>query len=371
MLDGEHAADEQARALSLRLFAAGLAAAELMTAYLGLRLGLYAELAHGPATAAQLAERASIAPRYSREWLEQQAACGILTVDDPNRAAERRVYSLPAGHALALTDTESPFSIAPLVLMPIGGMSGVLPRLLELFRSGEGLPYGEYGADMRDGRAGLNKYAYLHQLPRWIADHVPDIHTGLSTRAQRIADVACGNGWSSIALARAYPHAIIHGFDLDEASILDARSNASDSGLTEQISFYQRDAGGPLRSERYNLVCIFDALHDMARPVQVLSACRTMLEQQGSLLMLEPNVSERFTAPANDTERFHYAVSVLHCLPVGMTDKPSAETGTVMRPSTVRHYAREAGFARVAVIDIGHPFYRLYRLYPGTLHTAV
>jgi 2-polyprenyl-3-methyl-5-hydroxy-6-metoxy-1,4-benzoquinol methylase len=351
-----------AQALSVRLFVAGLGAAELMTIYLGLELGLHVELATGgPATPPLLGERAGIAPRYAREWLEQQAASGILTVDDCAAAADERRYSLPAGHAEALTDPDSEFSIAPLVVLPIGGIASILPRLVAAYRTGDGLPYREYGTALRGGQAGLNKSVFAHLLPGWIARFLPEVHAALRQDGVQVADVACGSGWSSIALARTYPLARLHGLDLDVASIEDAQQNAVHAGVADRVRFSARDAADPDLTGRYQLVCIFDALHDMARPVEVLRACRGLLAPGGVVLLMEPGVGERFTAPAPDPERFQYAVSVLHCLPVGMAEQPSAATGTVMRPDTVRAYAAEAGLT-VEVIPVGHPFHRLYRL---------
>ncbi len=351
-----------AQALSVRLFMAGLGAAELMTIYLGLELGLYAELRRGgPATPPDLGDRAGIAPRYAREWLEQQAAAGILTVDDCAVAADERRYTLPAGHAEALTDPGSEFSIAPLVVLPIGGIASILPRLVAAYRAGDGLPYEEYGTALRGGQAGLNRSVFEHLLPGWIARFLPDVHAALGRDGARVADVACGSGWSSIALARTYPRARIHGLDLDAASIRDAGRNAITAGVGDRVTFSARDAADPELGGRHQLVCVFDALHDMARPVEVLRACRGLLARGGVVLLMEPGVGERFTAPAPDPERFQYAVSVLHCLPVGMAEQPSAATGTVMRPETVRSYAAQAGFA-AEVIAVGHPFHRLYRL---------
>ncbi|MFE9535772.1 class I SAM-dependent methyltransferase [Streptomyces sp. NPDC006691] len=352
-----------AQALSVRLFMAGLGAAELMTAYLGLRLGLYDVLAEGgPATAPELAERAGIAPRYAREWLEQQAAAGILLAQSGEVPAEQRVFTLPAGHAEALTDPGSLFSIAPLVLLPIGGMASVLPQLIEAFRTGEGIAYERFGPELRGGQAGLNRSVFQHQLAGWIAATLPAVHAALGGEGGVVADVACGSGYSSIALAQAYPKARVHGLDLDERSVSDARENAREAGVADRVTFEVRDAGDRDLAGRYDLVCVFDALHDMARPVEVLRSCRALLAPGGSVLLMEPNVGERFTAPASETERFQYAVSLLHCLPVGMAEQPSAATGTVMRPGTVRSYASEAGFARVRVLPVRHTFHRLYQL---------
>nr|WP_237503055.1 class I SAM-dependent methyltransferase [Streptomyces sp. SID8374] len=243
-------------------------------------------------------------------------------------------------------------------------MAAVLPQLVEAYRDRRGLPYAAYGEALRGGQAGLNRGVFEHHLPGWISRHLPDIEARLRVPGSSIADVACGSGLSTLALARMFPDAEVHGLDLDEASVRDAEANlaATDpaEGLRARVRFGAGDAGeaGPAG---HTLVCVFDALHDMSAPVDVLKACRRLLAPGGAVLLMEPSVGERFTPAAPDSERFHYAVSVLHCLPVGMSRTPSAATGTVMRPETVRTYAAEAGLD-TRVIDVGHPFHRLYRL---------
>jgi 2-polyprenyl-3-methyl-5-hydroxy-6-metoxy-1,4-benzoquinol methylase len=354
----------QARLLASRLFQASLGAAELMAAYLGIHLGLYDALATGgPSTAPMLAKRAGIGYRYAREWLEQQAACGMVEVDEVTKPTDDRLYLLPPGHAEALTDPDSLFWIAPIAMLPVGGMTHVLPKLLEAYRTGTGVPYAEYGPDFRGNQAGLNRGILLHQLARWIEKGMPYTHSRLKTGGVRVADIGCGVGWSSIALAHAYPKIFIDGFDLHEASIDDARRNAREAGVADRINFVASDAAASKSS--YALVCIFDALHDMPRPVEVLRTCRALLDDTGEALLLEPNAAEAFAAPASETERFLYAISLLHCLPVGLTEQPSAATGTVLRPAILRAYAAEAGFPTVSVVPIDHRFYRLYHLIPS------
>lgn len=361
-------AADSTQAFSLRLFGAGLASAELMTCFLGLELGLYEALRRtGPATAAQVAEAADLDARMVREWLEQQTCAGVLTVDTPDAPPENRQFALPPAHAQALLDADSPHWIAPLVVMPIGGMAAVLPQVVEAYRGRRGLPYAAYGEALRGGQAGLNRGVFEHHLPGWISRHLPDVDARLQVPGSSIADVACGSGLSTLALARMFPDAEVHGLDLDEASIRDAEANlaAADpsEGLRDRVTFLAGDAGqaGDAGAAGHTLVCVFDALHDMSAPVDVLRACRRLMAPGGAVLLMEPSVGERFAPAAPDSERFHYAVSVLHCLPVGMSQTPSAATGTVMRPDTVRAYAAEAGLD-TRVIDVGHPFHRLYRL---------
>lgn len=358
-----HQAAAQAQALSLRLFMACLGSAELMTAYLGISLGLYDALrGRGAVTPAALAALAGIDSRYAREWLEQQAAAGIIEVDDVRKAAEERSYTLPDGHAEALTNPDSPWYVAPLAVFPVGGIAGVLPKLIDAYRTGSGVAYADYGAALRGGQGGLNRSVFVNDLARWIRTTMPDVHRRLTTGG-RVADVACGSGWSSIAIARAYRMVRVDGFDLDGASVDDARVNAKEAGVADRVTFAVRDVADGLDGD-YDLVCVLDALHDMARPVEVLRACREMVRAGGAVLLMEPRVTERFTAPAKDVERFIYSVSLLHCLPSGLAEQPSAATGAVIRPPVVRDYAHRAGFADAQALPAEHTFHRLYRLRP-------
>jgi 2-polyprenyl-3-methyl-5-hydroxy-6-metoxy-1,4-benzoquinol methylase len=346
-----------------QLFQAGLAAAELTAAYLGIRLGLYEALAAGgPATAGQLSARAGIAPRYAQEWLEQQAVCGIVEVDAAHRPAEERLYLLPPAHAEVLLNADARFYMAPIALLPVGGIGRAMPQVLDAYRSGSGVSFADYGPDFRDSQAALNRPVFRHYLPEWIKTCLPELHAALQEPGCRVADVACGLGWSSIALAQTYPGARIEGFDREEDSIRLARLNARQSGVDDRVLFHQGDITGPDLHGRYRLVCIFDALHDMADPIDVLRQCHELVAADGSALLMEPNAADRFAVPTTDTERFLYAISVLHCLPVGMSEQPSAATGTLLRPDTVRAYGLEAGFRAVDVLRADHRFYRLYHL---------
>jgi 2-polyprenyl-3-methyl-5-hydroxy-6-metoxy-1,4-benzoquinol methylase len=356
-------AEGRAGALAERLFGAGLAAIDIFTVYLGLRLGLYTVLAEqGPVTSSELASSAGIAERYAQEWLEQQTVTGIVECVDRTAPADGRRYVLPAGHDVVLLDADSPACLAP-VALAAAGIAGVLPQLLEAYRTGRGVPYAAYGTDFRDGQAGFNRPAFVNLLTdEWLATGLPEISARLSRGERlRVADVACGAGWASIALARAHPAARIEGFDVDEASILDARRNAEEAGLSGQLTFEVLDAGD-LPHGRFDLVCVFEAVHDMSRPIEVLRAIRRAVADGGAVLVMDERAAETFAESEGPIEAFLYGASVLHCLPVGMSEQPSAATGTVMRTDTMRQYARAAGFADAEVLPIEHDLFRFYRL---------
>jgi 2-polyprenyl-3-methyl-5-hydroxy-6-metoxy-1,4-benzoquinol methylase len=351
---------ERRDALVERLFGATIGTLELFGVYLGHRLGLYAALAGGDTfDADDLARRAGIAPRYAREWLEQQAVAGILDAEDAENGARR--YRLPPAFADVLVEPESPFYVAPFASL-VTGIGGVLPEVVDAYRSGRGVPFSRYGADMRDGQAAINRPAFTEEMADWIAT-MPDVLARLRSDAgARIADVGCGAGWSTLALARAFPKATVEGIDLDEASINDARRNAAEAGMDDAVSFYMRDAADPATKRAYDLVCMFEALHDTPRPAEVLAALRDMLRDSGSALVADERVADSFTAPGDDLERMMYGWSITHCLPAAMVDQPADPTGTVLREPTVRDLAAQAGFASVEVLPIENDFFRFYRM---------
>ena len=349
-----------------RLFESAINMMEICCLYLGDRLGLYRTLqAIGPATAAELAGAAKIDTRYAREWLEQQAVAGVLETDATADEGMRR-YSLPAGHAEVLLDQDSLSWFAPVAQLVVG-LTGQLPALLQAFRTGEGISWSAFGPDLREGQAGQNRAAFLTLLGREWLPAIPDVHARLlADPPARVADVACGAGWSSIGIARAYPKARVDGFDLDEASIVLARANVAEAGLADRVTMAARSAGDRALAGRYDLVAIFESLHDMSAPVDVLRQVRGLLAPGGAVLAMDERVAETFTAPGDAVERVMYGFSVLCCLPCGLADKPSAATGTVMRPATLRRYALEAGYRDVEVLPIAHDLFRFYRLHAGS-----
>jgi SAM-dependent methyltransferase len=204
----------------------------------------------------------------------------------------------------------------------------------------------------------------MHLVADWLAD-IPDVDARLTDEpAARVADLACGTAWSSIAIAHAYPNVSVDAIDVDAKSIETARRNVTAAGLNDRVRPILHDVSEPGLPGRYDLVTIFEALHDMNHPVGALKTARASLAEGGSVVVADERVAEHFTAPGDELERLNYGASVLHCLAVGLLDADSAGTGTVMRPGTVRDYASQAGFGQVDVLPIEHDFWRFYRLTP-------
>jgi SAM-dependent methyltransferase len=351
-------------ALAERLVDATTHALETLSVYLGLELGLYQALADfGAATEAEVAAAAGVAARYAREWLEQQAAAGYLVCDDPEHTAEERRYRLPGGHAEVLLDADSPYHAAPLAVT-FAGVAGVLPQLLEAYRTGGGVPYPAYGQQMRRGIAALNRPMFLHELASTWLPAVPEVDRRLRANPPaRVLDLGCGLGASSVALARAYPRAQVLGVDLDQASVAEARAQAAEAGVADRATFVVGDAAQVAAEEPFDLVTIFEALHDVGDPVGTLGTARALLAADGNVLVADERVADAFSAPGDPVERFMYGWSVLHCLPATLAEHPVEATGTVLRAPTVARWAAAAGFTGFEVLPIDNPFWRFYRLH--------
>ncbi|MGH3964045.1 MAG: class I SAM-dependent methyltransferase [Pseudonocardiaceae bacterium] len=352
----------QRDALGERLFGFLLGGMELLTVQLGVQAGLYAALRRGgPASAGELAGRAGVAERYAREWLEQQATAGIVEVTAPGGPAQRR-YQLPDGHAEALLDEDSPGYLAA-AAPTLVGLTRALGEVAAAYRTGDGVAYAHFGADIRHGISSFNRPMFAHELATEWLPALGDVHARLSSGASaRVLDVGCGTGWSSIALARAYPGVQVDGVDLDEASVADARRNAADAAVADRVRFEAGDAAALDGAGGYDLACIFEALHDMGDPVGALRQIRGLLGPAAPLLVADERVAESFTATGDEVERFMYAYSVLHCLPATLAESPKIAHGTVLRTDTVREWARAAGYTGVEVLPIANDFWRFYRL---------
>jgi 2-polyprenyl-3-methyl-5-hydroxy-6-metoxy-1,4-benzoquinol methylase len=321
---------------------------------------LYERLSKGDAlTPAELAAACKIHPRYAREWLEQQAVAGVLTVDDASAPAERRRYTLPANHAAVVADARRPEHLAPLARM-IVGIGGVIDQVVTAYRTGGGVPYARYGPDFRHGQGGINRPAFAGPLVR---DWLPAMSTAAKLKGgARIVDLGCGQGFAAISVAAAFPGAEVWGIDGDPSSIEDARRFAAEAGV--KVRFECADGAALATHGPFDVVMLLEVLHDLARPADVLKSARRALASDGAVLVADEKVAGQFTAPGDDLERMMYGWSISHCLPSQMVEQPSAAIGTVIRESLVRELADTADFRRVDVLDVDGGFFRLYELRP-------
>lgn len=343
--------------LAFRMVGSLTAGMELLSVELGRRLGLYEVLASGPLTARELADKTGIATRYAEEWLAQQSAAGLVTTSPDGHA-------LPAEHAVVLVDEESPafaLGAAPLFL----SVAHALPRVAAAYASGDGVPFDAFGPELRLGIAMLNRPKFRHQLPEWLG-HLPDVSARLA-HGGTILDAGCGVGWSTVALAEAFPECAVLGVDLDESSIDDARRHAAAAGLSDRVTFVQANVadGRALRrhaEDGFDLVTVFQALHDMGSPDTALTVLRGLLAPGGAVLVGDEHPGDDRGGPV---ERLQRAFSALHCVPATWAESERVVNGTVLESGTLSDWARSAGFGDIQILPIEHPFWRFYRLDPS------
>ncbi|HET7014490.1 MAG TPA: methyltransferase domain-containing protein [Streptosporangiaceae bacterium] len=351
--------------LAGRIFTTGVGTAELCNAYLGIHLGLYRSLADAPATPAILAQRTGCDERYLCEWLTAQAVGGFLTAAGPDPASAE--FALAEGTYEVLVDETSPAYLGGLADI-VAAAGRALPLLADAYRTGEGVPFAAYGPDGVSAQAALNRPGFVNSLVADWLPQVPDVLARLRDKADpaRVADLACGAGWASIELAKAFPHITVDGLDNDEASIAVGRQHAADHGVSDRVDLEVVDLADESAdwSPRYDLVLLIECVHDFPRPVEVLRHARAAVRPGGTVLVVDERAAETFTAPGELTERFFAAASAIWCLPQGRVGADPEPVGALMRPSIMSDLAERAGFAQTEILPIEHPAWRFYRLVP-------
>ena len=346
--------------LTDRLFEATIGTLELFGVHIGSTLGLYEAIDRaGSVTEEELARRAEIHVRYAREWLEQQAVAGFLQVDDAAQPAPARRYHLPAAHRPVLIDPVDPAHVAPFAPMVVG-IASALDKVVEAYRTGDGVAYPHYGHDFRHGQGGINRPAFADDL---VSSWLPAAGLDETIAAgATVLDLGMGHGWSSIAVKAAWPRSTVLGIDSDEASVAEAAERATRAGV--EVRFEVANGDEADRFGPAEVALVLEALHDMANPVEVLASIRRALTDDGVCLVADEAVADEFTAPGDELERMMYGWSISHCLPAAMAEQPSAAIGTAIRASTVAELATAAGFSSVEVVDVDGGFFRIYALRP-------
>ncbi len=304
---------------------------------LGDRLGLYKALAgHGPATSAELAGATGTHERYVREWLAAQAAAGYVDYD----AAAGR-YAMTPEQAMVFADEGGPAFMTGAFEI-IAAMFADEPRIAEAFQTGKGVGWHEHHICLFRGterffRPGYNSNLVSSWLPA--LDGVVDrLAAGV-----RVADIGCGHGASTVLMAQAFPASTFHGFDYHDGSIVRARAAAAEAGVGDRVSFETAAAkafgGGP-----YDLIAIFDALHDMGDPVGAAAHIRSQLAPGGTFLLVEPFAGDRVEDNLNPVGRIFYSASTFLCTPASLSQEVGLGLGAQAGEARLRDVAAQAGF---------------------------
>jgi SAM-dependent methyltransferase len=308
-------------------------------ASIGDKLGLYRALAAEPLTSAELAARTNTAERYVREWCAQQAAAGYLGYDPASRR-----FSLPPEHAEVLTNENSPLCV-------LGGFQGMtaatraFPKLLEAFRSGKGVGWDQHEPDLFDGTRRFFRVGYMtHLVGQWIPA-LDGVEEKLR-RGARVADVGCGHGVSTILLAEAFPASHFTGFDYHAPSIERARALAAEAGVGSRCRFEVAPAK-EYPGTGYDLVALFDCLHDMGDPVGAARHVRDTLAPDGTFMLVEPFAGDRIEENlANPLAKMFYGASTFVCTPASLAQEVGLALGAQAGEARLRDVITEAGFTR-------------------------
>ncbi len=306
---------------------------------MGDRLGLYRELAAaGPLSSSELAQRTETSERYVREWLSAQAAGGYIAYD-----SDSGCYSLAPEQAVALTDSDSPAYLPGFFQIALGSVIDS-PKIVEKARSGAGFGWHEHVHDVHEGCERFFRPGYNAHL---IAEWLPALD-GVVEKLERgalVADVGCGHGASTILMARAFPNSRFVGSDYHQGSIETARERASEAGLGDRASFQSSLAAG-YAGTGYDLVTMFDCLHDMGDPVGAARHVHSTLKPDGTWMIVEPNAGDRVEDNFNPVGRAYYAFSTLLCTPASLSQEVGLALGAQAGEARIREVVEAAGFSQ-------------------------
>jgi len=306
---------------------------------MGDRLGLYRALAGtGGLTPAELAERTGSAERYVREWLNAQAAGGYVTYDP-----ESGRYTLPPEQAVALTDSDSPAYLPGFFQLALGSVIDS-PKIVEKARSGDGFGWHEHVHDVHEGCERFFRPGYNASL---VAEWLPALD-GVVEKLQRgalVADIGCGHGSSTILMAQAFPHSSFVGSDYHEGSIETARRRAQEAGVADRVHFHTASATESSGAD-YDLVTMFDCLHDMGDPVGAARHVLGSLKPDGTWMIVEPNAGDRVEDNLNPVGRAYYAFSTLLCTPASLSQDVGLALGAQAGQARIGDVVAAGGFSR-------------------------
>ena len=306
---------------------------------MGDKLGLYRALAGaGGLTPVELARRTGVTERYVREWLNAQAAGGYVEYDPASGT-----YTLPPEQTMALTDQQSPAYLPGFFQLALGSVIDS-PRITDAARSGEGVGWHEHGHDVFDGCERFFRPGYnANLLPAWL----PSLD-GVVEKLEaggRVADIGCGHGSSTILMAQAFPNSTFVGSDYHEGSIETARERAKEAGVDDRVTFEHAPAAS-YPGKGYDLVTMFDCLHDMGDPVGAARHVRETLAADGTWMIVEPMAGDRVEDNLNPVGRAYYGFSTFLCTPASLSQEVGLALGAQAGEARIGDVVSAGGFTR-------------------------
>lgn len=326
-------------ALATKVMSDVAGAMGLLMAYLGDQSGLYASLeAHGPIRSDALADREGLEPKYVREWLSSNAAHGYVTYDEIEET-----FSLSPEQALIFAREGDPACMQGFFMSVLSQME-THAQAVETFRSGQGRAWSDHSQCCFCGTDRFFRPGYeANLLASWIPA-LDGVEASLQTGA-RVADVGCGRGSSTVLMAKAFPSSRFYGFDFHEPSVEEARARARDAGV-ENVEFHVATAKSYAEGD-FDLVCIFDALHDMGDPVGAAVHIRSSLAPNGTFMLVEPQAGDRLAENFHPLGAIYYSFSTTVCTPCSLSQEVGLGLGTQAGEKRLTQVLNEAGFGHV------------------------
>jgi SAM-dependent methyltransferase len=305
---------------------------------IGEKLGLYKALASGPISSLQLARKTGTDERYVREWLASQAAGGYVTYDESTGE-----FSLSQEQAFTLANEDSPAYLPGAFELALGSLAAV-PRIAESFRTGEGMGWHEHADGVFHGCEKFFRPGYAANLASSWIPALDGVQENLQAGA-RVADVGCGKGASTILMAQAFPNSRFVGFDYHDKSIDAARESARRNGVDDRVTFEVASAKN-FPGHGYDLVAVFDCLHDMGDPIGAAAHIRQSLGRNGTWMIVEPFAHDELKDNLNPVGRVMYSFSTLLCTPCSRSQEVGLCLGAQAGESRIRSVVTAAGFER-------------------------
>lgn len=324
-------------------------------AVMGDKLGYYRAMAAGPTTPSRLAADTGSSERYAREWLNQQAAGGIVAYDPASGE-----YTLPPEQVVAFTDESSPAFLPGFFQLALGSLQAT-DKIIEAARTGSGYAWTDQVHDVHEGCERFFRPGYRAHLT---AEWLPALD-GVQEKLQRgalVADIGCGYGDSTVIMAEAFPASRFSGSDYHEDSVAAARERAQRAGVTDRVRFEQAPAG-EYTGSGYDLVTTFDALHDMGDPVGTARHVLQSLAPDGTWMVVEPMAGDHVEDNFNPVGRAYYGFSTLLCTPGSLSQDVGLALGAQAGPARIRDVVTTAGFSRFRQVA-ETPFNRVYEIRP-------
>ena len=323
--------------------------------YIGDRLGLFRALAvDGPISSVDLAGRLQLNERYVREWLKAMVSAGYVERRDDSGA-----YFMTANQKAVLAEDDSPVFAAGAFQFAIPSLA-LTPRLIDCFRHGGGIAYGELSLEIPEAIARMHRAWFDYQLTGSWLPAAPRLLERLESGV-RVLDVACGQGRASVAVAERYPKSAVVGIDSHAESIREARKLASEAG-TANVEFREIDLESLPETEQFDVILAIDCIHDMKDPVGVLIHIRTLLAGDGVLFWSEPSGSHDPNENRNPPGKMRSALSPYHCLTVSLAEG-GAGLGTIVGEAGARDLSEQSGFGRFEKLDIDNAMQQFFLVY--------